>query len=248
MFEKSEKFYDAIYAWKDYKAEAMRLKQFIAARQRSSGHAFLDVACGTGGHAPYLRDVFTIEGIDINPRMLAIARAKHPDIPFHLGDMVDFSVSRQFDVVASLFSSIGYLQSPERLSRAVANMARHLGPGGVLIVEPFFSPTNWQSSTKAPGANLVDNEDIKIVRMSDWVRKNNLVKCTFHYLIGTASGVEYFTELHEFTLFTDDEIRDAFCAAGLDVSYDATGLMGRGLYMGTWTRETPEIGSEQPRF
>jgi trans-aconitate methyltransferase len=180
--------------------------------------------------------------------MLAIARAKHPDIPFHLGDMVDFSVSRQFDVVASLFSSIGYLQSPERLSRAVANMARHLGPGGVLIVEPFFSPTNWQSSTKAPSANLVDNEDIKIVRMSDWVRKNNLVKCTFHYLIGTASGVEYFTELHEFTLFTDDEIRDAFCAAGLDVSYDATGLMGRGLYMGTWTRETPEIGSEQPRF
>jgi ubiquinone/menaquinone biosynthesis C-methylase UbiE len=50
MFEKSETFYDAIYAWKDYKAAAARLKQFIAAHQRSSGHAFLDVACGTGGH------------------------------------------------------------------------------------------------------------------------------------------------------------------------------------------------------
>jgi UDP-N-acetylglucosamine diphosphorylase / glucose-1-phosphate thymidylyltransferase / UDP-N-acetylgalactosamine diphosphorylase / glucosamine-1-phosphate N-acetyltransferase / galactosamine-1-phosphate N-acetyltransferase len=34
MFEKSEKFYDAIYAWKDYKAEAMRLKQFIAIKMQ----------------------------------------------------------------------------------------------------------------------------------------------------------------------------------------------------------------------
>jgi hypothetical protein len=114
-------------------------------------------------------------------------------------------------------------------------------------VEPFFSPTSWQPRRKGSGANLVDNENITIVRMSDSVRENNVVKCTFHYLIGTASGVEHFTELHEFALFTDDEIRDAFSAAGMDVSYDATGLMGRGLYMGTWTRERPEATSRPLR-
>jgi SAM-dependent methyltransferase len=233
MFEKSVEFYDAIYAWKNYKAEAERLKQVIAERQRSPGRSFLDVACGTGGHIPYLRDTFTIEGIDINPRMLAIAQAKHPDIPFHLGDMVDFAIPRKFDVVASLFSSIAYLKTPERLSRAVANMARHLRPGGVLIVEPFFSPTSWRPVRKAPGANFVDNDDIKIVRMSSSICEDNIVKCTFHYLVGTADGVEHFTELHEFVLFTEDDVRDAFTSAGMDVSYDATGLMGRGLYIGT---------------
>jgi ubiquinone/menaquinone biosynthesis C-methylase UbiE len=233
MFEKSEGFYDAIYAWKDYKAEAARLKQFIAAHQRSLGSAFLDVACGTGGHIAHLRDTFAIEGIDINPRMLAIAQAKHPDIPFHLGDMVDFAVPRQFDVVASLFGSICYLKTAERLSRAVANMARHVRVGGVLIVEPFFSPTSWKPRSKAHGVDIVDNEDTTIVRMIDSVRENSVVKSTFHYLVGTASGVEHFTELHEFILFTDDEVRDAFSSAGMDVSFDATGLTGRGLYVGT---------------
>jgi hypothetical protein len=69
--------------------------------------------------------------------------------------------------------------------------------------------------------------------MSDVVRENNAVKCTFHYLVGTVKGVEHFTELHEFALFTDDEVRDAFASADIEVSYDATGLMGRGLYIGT---------------
>jgi SAM-dependent methyltransferase len=155
MFEKSERFYDAIYAWKDYKAEAARLKRFIATYKQSTGHTFLDVACGTGTHIGYLSDTFTIEGIDINQRMLEIARAKHPSVVFHHGDMVDFDLGRQFDVVASLFSSICYLKTPARLMRAVANMARHVYPGGLLIVEPFFSPATWKPRTKAPGLRSV---------------------------------------------------------------------------------------------
>jgi hypothetical protein len=66
------------------------------------------------------------------------------------------------------------------------------------------------------------------------VREDNLVKSTFHYLIGMASGVEHFTEAHEMRLFTDAEHRLAFAAAGMDVTHDETGLMGRGLYIRTW--------------
>jgi hypothetical protein len=62
-------------------------------------------------------------------RMLEIAQAKHPGIAFHHGDMVDFDLGRQFDVVASLFSSIGYLGTSDRLALAVANMARHVRAG-----------------------------------------------------------------------------------------------------------------------
>jgi SAM-dependent methyltransferase len=236
MFTKSQQFYDAIYGWKDYKAESARLKDIIAAHKTSSGNTLLDVACGTGGHIEHLRDAYAIEGLDLDRGMLEIARSKHPDLRFHHGDMVNFDLGRRFDVVVSLFSSVGYVRTPERLALAVGAMARHVRPDGVLIVEPYFSPAAWKPRTKAPGANVVDKPDITIVRMFDYVRDGNIVKSVFHYLVGTAEGVEHFTEAHEMGLFTPEEHRAAFSAAGMTVEHDEHGLMGRGLYVGTWPK------------
>ena len=235
MFTKSEQLYDAIYGWKDYKAEASRLAEIIGSHKKSSGNDLLDVACGTGGHIPHLSEAFRIEGLDLDPGMVDIARAKHPDVPVHVGDMVDFDLGRRFDVVVSLFSSIGYVRTPERLALAVRNMARHVvRPEGVLVVEPYFTPQAWKPRTTAPGAIVVDDPEITIVRMIDWVREADVVTSTFHYLVGTASSVEHFTETHEMGLFSDDQHRAAFAAAGMAVTLDEAGLMGRGLYVGTW--------------
>jgi hypothetical protein len=55
----------------------------------------------------------------------------------------------------------------------------------------------------------------------------------FHDLVATPEAVEHLTEHHELGLFTDEDYRAAFAAAGLAVAYDAEGLMGRGLYIGT---------------
>lgn len=241
MFARSQQLYDAIYAWKSYQKETARLAEIVAARKISPGNDLLDVACGTGGHIPYLRETFRVEGVDLDAGMVAVARAKHPDVPLHQGDMMDFDLGRQFDVVVSLFSSVGYARTPERLALAVRNMARHVRPGGVLLIEPYFSPQAWKPREKAPGASVVDRPDMTVVRMIDWVREGNVVTSTFHYLVGTASGVEHFTEVHEMGLFTDEEHCAAFTAAGMVVTYDEQGLMGRGLYVGTWasTQDSP---------
>ncbi len=143
MFSQSAQIYDAVYSAKDYADEARRLKVFIAEHKRSAGNTLLDIACGTGGHVPYLRDEFAYEGVDLDPQMLAIARERNPGIVFHQGDMCDFDLGRQFDVVTCLFSSIGYAGVVEKLEQAIATMARHLLPGGVLLVGPFFSPEAW---------------------------------------------------------------------------------------------------------
>jgi hypothetical protein len=55
----------------------------------------------------------------------------------------------------------------------------------------------------------------------------------FHYLIATSESVEHVQELHELALFTREEYEEAFRAAGLSVTFDPEGLMGRGLYVAT---------------
>ena len=230
MFSKSAYLYDAVYSAKDYAGEARRLKAIIAEYKRSPGNTMLDVACGTGGHVPYLRDVFVYEGLDLDPQMLAVARERYPGAVFHQGDMVNFDLGRQFDVVTCLFSSIGYVATPPRLEQAVATMARHLLPGGVLFVGPFFAPGAWHVGQ--PHAIFADLPDLKIARMNVSGRRDNIALLDFHYLVATPDGVEHFTEHHELGLFTDEEYRRAFALAGLDLAYDAEGLIGRGLYIG----------------
>jgi SAM-dependent methyltransferase len=233
MFTKSQRFYDAIYSGKDYAEEARRLKGFIAQHQRSDGRALLDVACGTGGHVPYLRDAFDYEGLDLDPEMLALARGRFPDIPFHQGDMVDFDLGRTFDIVTCLFSSIAYTRTTLRLRQAILTLARHVRPGGVLIVAPFITPQAWIPGQ--PYAIFVDRPDLKLVRMnvSGVDASGTVALLDFHYLVATPEGVEHFTEHHELGLFTDADYRAAFAAAGLPVAFDAEGLIGRGLYIGT---------------
>jgi SAM-dependent methyltransferase len=162
--------------------------------------------------------------------MLEIARQKYPEILFHHADMVDFNLGCQFDIITCLFSSIAYTKTPLRLNQALSNMAGHLKPGGVLLIEPWFSPESW--NTGIIHATYVNQPDLKIARMNFSERKDGISFFTFHYLVGTSTAVEHFTELHELGLFTEIEYREAFRAAGLEVAHDPEGLDGRGLYVG----------------
>jgi SAM-dependent methyltransferase len=230
MFSRSADLYDALYArFKDYEAEAARLRELIAERVPEA-RTLLDVACGTGTHLAVLREHFEVEGLDIDPKLLAIARERLPGVPLHEGDMTGFDVGRRFDAVVNLFSSIGYVGNEERLHASVAAMARHLEPGGLLVVEPFFAPEVWDVGRVS--MLTVDEPERKVVRVALAGRRGDLSTIEFHYLVATSAGIEHFNELHELALFTDAQYRDAFAAAGLRVDHDEAGLMGRGLYIG----------------
>jgi SAM-dependent methyltransferase len=230
VFRKSQRFYDAVYSWKDYPREAEILRAEIE-RRRPDARTLLDVACGTGRHLELLRDRFEVEGVDLDPEMVRLARERlGADVPLHVGDMVDFDLDRSFDVVTCLFSSIAYTVNEDRLRGAVANMARHASPGGLVIVEPWFYPDAWEAGHVS--ANFVDEEDLKIARMSLSPPLTDPLTMTFHYLVATPEGVESFTEDHEVGMFRHEQYVDAFRAAGLEVDHDPEGLDGRGLFVG----------------
>ena len=233
MFSKSADIYDAIYLsmGKDYASEARKIHAFVRHYKHTKGNLLLDVACGTGLHIEHLRHHYQVEGLDLDRGMLKIARQKFPDLSFHHANMLNFKLRHRFDVIACLFSSIGYVKTVLRLNQAVQNMSKHLKPGGVLIVEPWFTPQDWK--TDGPHAAFVDQPDRKIVRMNVSGLEGKISILNFHYLVGTVRGVEYFYERHELGLFSREEYREAFCRAGLDVHHDPRGIYDdRGLYIG----------------
>ena len=232
MFSKSAQYYDEIYAAidKDYAAEASKAHQFIQKYKKTKGKNLLDVACGTGLHASLLSKYYQVEGLDLDAKMLVVAKKKHPKIRFHQGDMTDFDLGRQFDMIVCLFSSIGYVRTKSRLQKAIKTMSVHLLPGGVLLVEPWFTPEQWPRGRAF--MTQVNKPDLKIVRMSRSGQRGKISILEFQYLISTSKGIEHSTEIHELGLFTHNEYVDAFKATGLIVTHDAEGLDGRGLYIG----------------
>ena len=232
MYSKSAKYYDDVYAsvGKDYPAEANKTRKFIQKYKQSKGNRLLDVGCGTGVHANLLSKHYQVEGLDIERKMLSVARKNYPKIRFQQGDMINFKLGHKFDIIVCLFSAIGHVRTKSRLQKAIKNMVQHLLPGGVLLVEPWFTPKQWH-----PGrvfTTQVNKPDSKIVRMSLSSQKGNISIIEFQYLIGTPKGIERDTEFLELGLFTKKEYLDAFRSTGLKVVHDSYGLDGRGLYIG----------------
>jgi SAM-dependent methyltransferase len=225
--------YDALYVGrgKDYQAESELVRGLIES-ERPGARTLLDVGCGTGQHLARLREHYDAEGLDLDRRMLAIARERlGPELPLHEGDMRDFDLGRRFDAIVSLFSVIGYVRSLRGLRRALAAMARHLAPGGVLIVEPWLHPSDYKAGTVH--SEYIREPTLRIARMSVSMRRRRLSIMDMHFLVGTPTGVERLRERLVLGLFTDEEYRDAFRAAGLSVRRDPDLLPeGRGVYVG----------------
>jgi ubiquinone/menaquinone biosynthesis C-methylase UbiE len=231
MFSETARYYDTIYlAMKDYGAEAAKLTALVHQYSHSTGNRLLDVACGTGLHLSYLKQHFQVEGLDLDEQLLTIARQRNPEVPLHHADMTDFALGHRFDVVTCLFSAIGYVKTLDNLSRAIQCMAQHLAPGGVLMIEPWFTPETWRPGTVH--ARFIDELDLKIARINTSFVDGRLSSMDMHYLIGTPEGTEHYVERHELGLFTTEEMRHALMTCGLEVTCDETGLTGRGLYIG----------------
>jgi SAM-dependent methyltransferase len=229
MFSESADWYDHFYGGKDYAAEARRVTELI--RQRRPGaRTLLDVACGTGRHLERLRQEFDCEGLDLDGGLLAVARRRLPGMRLTRADMADFDLGRRFDAVTCLFSSVGYLGTVERLRAAVAAMARHLEPGGVLVVEPWVLPEAWLGATTT--VEVVEDGDRKLVRVIASSRDGAMSTLRVHYAVAGGGDIQTADERHELRLFRHDEYAAAFFAAGLDTSWDPEGLIGRGLLIG----------------
>ncbi len=230
-YARAAALYDVLYGeFKDYRAEAVRLLEIF------EGAAFpvrtvLDVGCGTGMHARFLADSgLTVDGLDLDPDFVLIAQKRNPDGRFRVGDMTSFEVARRYDAVLCLFGAIGHVVEEDRLRAAARHMAEAVRPGGLLVVEPWFEPGAMEDGFVT--LQTARTDEVAVCRMSRTSIRGGVSRLDFEYLVGRPGGIERFSEVHELGLFPRALMEEALREAGLDVTHDAEGLIGRGLYVG----------------
>lgn len=132
----------------------LRLLDGLRTVDWSRARAALDLACGTGRIAVWLRSrcAAPVDGIDLTPEMLAVARGKGTYRALHLGDVTRTGLpDRAYDLCLQSLAD-EHLPDLGPLYREVARVA---APGGVFVIvgfHPHFlmagTPTHFD---RAPG-------------------------------------------------------------------------------------------------
>jgi SAM-dependent methyltransferase len=170
----------------------------------------LDVACGTGrAFEPLLSRGWDLVGCDISPGMLEVARREFPDVPLHQADMRELPVYGEFELVLTLNDAVNYLLGDGDFERAFAAMGANMAADGLLL----FDCNSFCMYESAYG-----NEERTVERDGrrwTWrgVGATGDAPDTYEARI-EGDGIE--PVVHRERFRSDEEIREALSAAGLD--------------------------------
>jgi SAM-dependent methyltransferase len=131
----------------------------------SAGAAVLELGCGTGrvtaAIAPHCG---FIHGMDLSPAMAEICRSRLAGLNLppgktavSIGDISDFDLERNFDLIIAPFRVLQNLESTVEVNGLLECVCRHLKPGGTCILNvfnPFCSPDKLQDLWLIPGETL----------------------------------------------------------------------------------------------
>jgi len=245
IFDHYARYYDLLYAEKDYSAEA-RYIDSIMDRYGSGSGSVLELGCGTGRHAICLAERgYDIHGIDLSERMIDKAKSRITTFPvytkrrivFEHGDIRTFKLGRRLDAVISLFHVMSYQLTNDDL-RAAFNTARvHLKPGGLFIFDCWYGPAVLTDQPHDREKYLED-PDILVKRDAHPVMHPNENRVDVHYRITitekATSQVKSFEEVHAMRYLFLPEIDILMSEHHMNMVACEAWMTGESPGFGTW--------------
>ncbi len=188
------------------------------------GGRALELGIGTGRIAlPLQQKGIPVHGIDASPAMLARLRAKPDgaDLPVTIGNFVDVAVEGQFTLIYVLFNTFYALLTQEEQIRCFENVAGHLSPDGVFVIEAFVPDLTRFSGRQATRTVSINNEEVRLdATLHDPIAQ----QLTSQHIVLTEQGVRLYPA----------KLRYAW-PSELDLMARLAGLRLRERW-GSWTR------------
>ena len=216
--------YDALYAEKDYTAECDLLESIFRKAGRPVA-SLLDLGCGTGRHAAELATRgYEIVGVDRSAAMLERARARIPAeaasrVSFVEADISSLRLERRFDAVVCMFAVLGYLIDDGDLRATLANVRRHLEPGGVFVFDVWYGPAVESIGPDSRTKVVRDGVD-EVERKAQGFLEPGRSVCTVAYDVtrrGPGHPPAITHEEHRMRYFDEPELRSLLAEAGLEL-------------------------------
>jgi SAM-dependent methyltransferase len=115
--------------------------------------------------------------------MLRVARGRLGDLRLIQADVSAAELGGTYDAIVCLFSAIAYAETPDHLADALRNLADHLRPGGVLVVDGWISRADWQAGFV--NVDIAERGATKIVRVSHSSTDGDCSVVHFHFVIAS---------------------------------------------------------------
>jgi len=124
--------------WKEKSAYYYRLLAGIYRERVPEGASVLEIGCGTGTLLAALSPARGV-GVDVSPRMVGFAAAKHPSLSFRVADAEEFDPGETFDFVI-IPDVVEHLSDVGAMFRS-ARKACHPGTRVIVTcVNPLWAP------------------------------------------------------------------------------------------------------------
>jgi trans-aconitate methyltransferase len=177
-----QKMYNELAAWwpllsphEGYADEAAFFQQIFANVGLPSAPTLLELGCGGGNNAFYLKQMFAqVTLSDLSPQMLAVSRALNPECEHIAGDLRTIRLGRMFDVVF-IHDAIDYMLTLTELRQALETAFIHCKDGGVALFVPDYVRETFEPSTNHGGA---DGEQ-RALRYLEWTDDPDATDMTY---------------------------------------------------------------------
>ena len=231
LYHELAEWYPLLTPVEDYAEEAAFYGRMFAKHCRRPPRTLLDLGCGAGHNAAYLKATLACTLVDLSPTMLELSRRLNPECEHAEGDMRTIRLEKVFDAVL-VHDAVSYMSSRVDLASAIATAFEHTAAGGVALFQPDFVTETFIPGTEAGGSDA----GRRGMRYLEWhwlpEASHETYLTDFAYLLRDHSGsVEVVHDRHVMGLFPRAVWLEQIAAAGFEplaVSFEHSAYTGSG--------------------